>query len=40
MSANSDKFQAMIINKCGRQKDLKFIKIGGFDITSEELLGI
>ena len=43
MSANPDKFQAMIINKCGRHKDLHSLKIGGFDITSEEsvdLLGI
>ena len=33
----------MIINKCGRHKDLHSLKIGGFDITSEEsvdLLGI
>ena len=43
MSANPDKFQAMILNKCGRYNDLHTLKIGGFDITSKEsveLLGI
>ena len=43
MSAHPDKFQAMILNKCGRYNDLHTLKIGGFDITSKEsveLLGI
>ena len=43
MSANPDKFQAMIVNKCGRHNEFRSLKIGGFDITSQEsveLLGI
>ena len=37
MSANPDKFQAMIINKCGRHKDLHSLKIGGFDLLGIEI---
>ena len=43
MIANADKFQSMIINKCGRHNDLQKLKIGDFEITSKEsveLLGM
>ena len=43
MIVNPDKFHAIIINKCGRHKQLHELRIGGEIITSEEnvnLLGI
>ena len=43
MSENPTKFQAIIINKCGRFSDLHKLKIDGKEITSEKfvkLLGI
>ena len=43
MIANADKFQGMIINRCGRYSDLQKLKIAGFEISTKEhleLLGI
>ena len=43
MIANPDKFHAIIINRCGRHKDLQKISIAGEEIISEtyvKLLGI
>ena len=36
MIANADKFQVMIINRCGRYSELQKLKISGFEISTKE----
>ena len=40
MSVNPDKFQGIIINRCGRHPDLHKINFAGFEITTEKVVNL